>query len=122
MEGQNTNLFLWKIHQKQYDLPVMVHWPAQILHRLCAYRLIDRARWAADQDKPVFVDGMTAAEPFLRPIYIVAGLVGAHVPFAAARQRLQIGDPICNDAFHTIFSLVTAFPIKFCFYHSMLKL
>ena len=42
MEGQNTNLFLWKIHQKQYDLPVMVHWPTQILPRLCAYRLIDR--------------------------------------------------------------------------------
>lgn len=62
IEGQNTNLFLWKIHQQQHNLSVVVRRSAQVLPRLGAYRLIDCALRAADQDKPVLADWMAAAE------------------------------------------------------------
>ena len=55
-----------EVHQQQYHLTIVVRRSAQVLSRLCAYRLIDCALRAADQDKLVFADGMAAAEQLLR--------------------------------------------------------
>ena len=97
-----------EVHQQQYHLTIVVRRSAQVLPHPWADRLIYLSLWAMHQKKPIFSDGMTAAKSILRLVQITAGIVSAPVPFAAALQWLQIGNPICDDTLYPASSSLTS--------------